>query len=173
MLLKPTDIDPETGLFIRDWWNGETEGNWRTGFIMLAYLSEDEASMRKADEFVKHVLSFQDADGYLGMYSKELRYRRIGDLWTQACLLRGLLAYAELTRSEQVLNAVIRSVDAIVEAYAPGKIALVWDESHDLMIMDVLERAYDLTGDGRYRDFGIRCYETFSRWAVSSPPVGE
>ncbi len=149
----------------KNWWDGETEGNWRAGFIMLAYLSEDPVSMRKADEFVERALSHQGDDGYLGIYSKELRYRRQGDLWTQACLLRGLLAYAELTRGEKVLKAVVRCADAIRDAYAPGKYALICTESHDWMILDVFERLYDVTGDKSYRDFSVHCYETWSQAA--------
>ncbi len=33
------------------WWNGETEGNWRTGFIMLAYLSGNSDAIEQADLF--------------------------------------------------------------------------------------------------------------------------
>ena len=29
------------------WWNGETEGNWRAGFIMMAYLAEDKQAMQR------------------------------------------------------------------------------------------------------------------------------
>lgn len=151
----------------KNWWDGETEGNWRAGFMMLAYLAEDGPSMRKADEFVERVLSHQGDDGYLGIYSRELRYRRQGDLWTQACLLRGLLAYAELTRSEKVFKAVVRCADAIRDAYAPGKHPLLFTESHDWMILDVFERLYDLTGDKSYRDFGVYCYEKWSQAAAA------
>lgn len=165
---KAREIDARENIAPEDeknWWDGETEGNWRAGFMMLAYLSEDAASMRKADEFVQRVLSFQGDDGYLGIYSKELRYRRPGDLWTQACLLRGLLAYAELTRSDRVLKAVIRCADAIRDAYGPGRFALICTEAHDWMILDVFERLYDITGNKNYREFGVYCYEKWSQAA--------
>src|SRR6185437_6242663 len=68
-----------------NWWNGETEGNWRTGHIMMAYLAEDPAAMAEADRYVKHILSSQDADGYLGIFAPDSRYMHSGELWTQAC----------------------------------------------------------------------------------------
>jgi hypothetical protein len=167
------NLHPVRGSNAPGWWNGETEGNWRAGFIMLAFLSKDSEAMRKADAFVEHVLAFQDVDGYLGAYSKELRYRSEGDLWTQACLLRGLLSYAELKRNRTVFNAVARCVDGIVAAHAPGKIPFNWGQSHDLMLVDVLERLYDFTGEPRYREFAIRCYKTWSRASHTSRIPGD
>lgn len=145
------------------WWNGETEGNWRAGFVMLAYLSGEDGYKRKADDWVEHVLSFQDTDGYLGINSPELRYRHAGELWTQACLLRGLLAYAELSRNATVLAAVRRAVDRSIKAYREENAPPPWGQSHDLMISDVLERLYEITGEARYRDFALWLYEGWSK----------
>jgi DUF1680 family protein len=145
------------------WWNGESEGNWRAGFIMLAGLTEDAAAMREADEYVAHILSSQDEDGYLGIFAKEMRFQHAGELWTQACLLRGLLDYAEITGRADVTRAVQRSADLIVSSYGPGRRSLPWGESHDLMIADVMERLTDLTGETKYRDFTLWMYEAWSQ----------
>ncbi|HWB16623.1 MAG TPA: beta-L-arabinofuranosidase domain-containing protein [Vicinamibacterales bacterium] len=145
------------------WWNGESEGNWRAGFIMLAGLTDDEAAMREADAYVAHILSSQDTDGYLGIFAKEMRFQHAGELWTQACLLRGLLDYAELTGRTDVRRAVERAADLIVSTYGPGRRSLPWGESHDLMIADVMERLTDLIGDAKYRDFTLWMYETWSQ----------
>src|ERR1700733_12154848 len=32
-------------VYKNNWWNGETEGNWRAGFIMMAYLTEHRGAM--------------------------------------------------------------------------------------------------------------------------------
>lgn len=151
-----------------NWWNGETEGNWRTGYIMMAYLSEDAQSMKEADEYVRHILASQDADGYLGVFAPDLRYKRQGELWTQACLLRGLLAYAELTSNQDVMRAVIRAADHTVGVLGPGKAPIPWGENHDLMIVDVLERLFDLTGDVKYGDFALWLYRAWSKAQSSS-----
>jgi DUF1680 family protein len=143
-----------------NWWNGETEGNWRSGFIMLAYLAEDKQAMQKADDYVHHILSSQDKDGYLGVFAPDLRFTESGELWTQTCLLRGLLDYSELTGNKQVREAVVRATDCCISAYSSGKTLLPAGAgggdgagSHDLMISDVMERLFDFTGDVKYRDF--------------------
>ena len=148
-----------------NWWNGETEGNWRAGFITLAYLTEDAPTMRKADEYVRHILSSQDKDGYLGVFAPDLRFTKAGELWTQACLFRGLLDYSELTGNRHVTEAVIRALDLDITEYSSGgKTALgagVGGDgaSHDLMISDIAERLYAQTGDPKYRDFTLALYQ--------------
>ncbi len=47
--------------------------------------------MREADEYVSHILSSHDSDGYLGIFATDSRFVHPGKLWTQTCLLRGLL----------------------------------------------------------------------------------
>ena len=138
------------------WWNGETEGNWHCGHFMLACLTRDPRAMKKAKDYADHILAGQDADGYVGIFSPELRYQGRGDLWTQTCLFRGLLAYADATGDERIFRAVRRAVDRTIEGYAGcRKIAFT---QHDVMFCDVLEQLHGRTGDRRYLDFGLRLY---------------
>lgn len=149
-----------------DWWNGETEGNWRAGFIMMSYLSDDPTFMQQADEYVRHILGSQDSDGYLGVFGPKLRFTQQGELWTQACLLRGLLDYAEATGSRDTMRAIVRCADLTIQVYGNGRTAFPWGQNHDLMICDVMERLFQLTGDGKYRDFSLWFYRAWSRNAV-------
>jgi len=158
------------------WWNGETEGNWRTGYIMMAYLSGDSAAQQKAEAYVRHILETQDPDGYIGVYNPQLRYSnspRNGELWTQTCILRGLLAYYELTGKPEALHAVERAVQCSMSKYGPGKMTVFGIRGagsgifHGLMFMDVLEQLFDLTGNPEYRDFGVWMYKDFC--AAASP----
>ncbi len=144
------------------WWNGETEGNWRAGFIMLAYLTGDAGAMHEADEYVRHILASQEENGYLGAFAADSRFKHPGELWTQACLLRGLLDYAELTGNTDVTRAVQRSADLTISVYGSGKTPVPWGENHDLMIVDVMERLFDRTGDAKYRDFSLWFYQAWS-----------
>ena len=159
---KTVAINAGNGRHQPTWWNGETEGNWRAGFMALAALCDDPASLRKAEAFLQRLQASTDDDGYFGVYSKDLKYGHPGDLWTQGCLLRGMLGYAEITRNRAVYDAVVRCVDADLAAYAPGKKKLDLTQSHDLMISDVLERLYDITGDAKYRDFMRSYYEQWN-----------
>jgi hypothetical protein len=161
-----------------NWWNGETEGNWRAGFIMMAYLTEDKQAMQKADDYVRHILSSQDADGYLGVFAPSVRFSKPGELWTQTCLLRGLLDYCELTGNQQVMQAIVRATDLTMGKYGSGKTPFPYNVgtttvggeglSHDIMISDVMERLYDLTGDAKYRDFTLSFYLDVSHTASNA-----
>ena len=151
------------------WWKGETEGNWRSGNTMMSILSGDTDLRAKADTRVAALLATQDPDGYMGIYGPTLRFPAgnidNGELWTQTCILRGLIAYYEATGKPEVLKAVERSVrltmshygEGIKDPYGPGTM------DHNLMYVDVLERLYDLTGDRAYRDFGVYLYRDYSR----------
>jgi hypothetical protein len=138
------------------WWNGETEGNWRCGHFMLACLTGEPEAMKKAQDYADHILAAQGADGYLGIFSPELRYKGHGELWTQTCLFRGLLAYADATGDKKVLAAVKRAVDRTIAGYA-GCRSIAFTQ-HDVMFTDVLEQIHARTGDKRYLDFGLRLY---------------
>ena len=161
-----------------NWWNGETEGNWRAGFIMMAYLTEDKQAMQKADAYVDYILASQGEDGYLGAFAPAIRFSKLGELWTQTCLLRALLDYYELTGNQRVLQAVIRATDLSMSAYGPGKVPFPTNVgnktvggdglSHDIMFSDVMERLFDLTGNKKYRDFTLAFYEDVSRRASNA-----
>ena len=66
------------------WWNSESQSNWRDGYVRSALLLQDPALRRKVDQYVDSILATQDADGYLGIYGQDLRYRHTtenGELW--------------------------------------------------------------------------------------------
>ncbi|MCX6343439.1 MAG: glycoside hydrolase family 127 protein [Armatimonadetes bacterium] len=141
------------------WWNGETEGNWRCGHIMMACLTGEPNAVAKAKAYVEHILAAQDADGYLGIFSPELRYKGNGDLWAQTCLFRGLLAYADATGDEKVWTAVKRAADRTIEGYA--SCLKIEYSQHDAMFTAILEQLYARTGDRKYIDFGLRLYREY------------
>ncbi|MEI8095987.1 MAG: glycoside hydrolase family 125 protein [Spirochaetales bacterium] len=181
--VKSKDVGATTGVDNENsaqflWWNSETQSNWRDGWLRHALLVGGDEGRRQADVYVKRVLATQDADGYLGIYAPDLRYRfsgENGELWAQATLLRGLLAYYELTVEQRVLDAVVRAVKLTREAWPlpksrpfqqPGSFA---GNAHGLMFVDVLDRLADLTGDLSYRDYAVLLYEDYCRSDVSEP----
>ena len=108
------------------WWNGETTGNWLDGLIRTAYLSGDAAAKKQVEGFVTRILAMQEEDGYLGTYPKALRYEqpvtnKNGELWSQTCLFRGLLAYYEFTGRREVLEAVRRASNLMISKYSANK----------------------------------------------------
>jgi hypothetical protein len=150
------------------WWSGEQTGCWLEGYIMAAYLSGNTEAMTRVDALVKQVLSYQEADGYLGVYDRDSRFRRPmdGELWAQTTLFRALLAYVELTGNEEVLAAVQRAVDLSISKYAGQD---CWSnkiprggQPHSMMFVDICEWFYGTTGDAKYLDFAKELYDTYN-----------
>src|ERR1700744_4164265 len=105
------------------WWNSETQGNWRDGFIRSAILSGDTAWIGRARAYVHRILSTKDRDGYIGVYDRDLRYNfdgENGELWAKTTVLRGLLAWYEYTGDAPVLASVERAVAGGMGPYPPG-----------------------------------------------------
>jgi uncharacterized protein len=154
------------------WWNSETQGNWRDGFIRSAILTGDKKMLARAKAYVRRILATQDQDGYLGIYARDLRYRfdgENGELWAKTTLLRGLLAWYDYSRDQPVLIAIEKAVDDVMrhyplEASHPfySKTPDVGGLSHGLMFTDVLESLYRLTGRPAYLDYTLFLYKDFS-----------
>ncbi len=139
----------------------------------MAYLSDDAKAKASVDALVAKILKNQEEDGYLGTYPKGLRYQsplgppNNGELWDQACLFRGLLAYYELTGRKDVLDAVRRAADLTISKY--GRDRPYWGAAiprggppHSLMFVDVCEYLYRLTGDRKYVDFAKFLYDGYN-----------
>jgi hypothetical protein len=154
------------------WWNGETTGVWVDGLIRAAYLSGDAATKKQVDGIVSQILAMQDTDGYIGVYPKAARFEspigsQNGELWTQACLFRGLLAYYELTGRQDVLAAVERATKLVMSNYGPDRpywrvIVGRGGPPHSLMFVDVCEWLYRLTGDKSYVAFAQFMYDGYN-----------
>jgi len=161
------------------WWNSETQSNWWDAYFRHAILLQDTAALERCRAHVAEVLASQDADGYLGIYSPELRYQfsgENGELWAKTTLLRGLLAWYAHSADERVLRAVIRSVENVMlnwpvgasQPFAAGH-GFSGGVAHGLVFTDVLEQVFDLTGDARYREYAHFLYQDFSRQFSSEP----
>ena len=152
------------------WWNSETQGNWRDGFIRSAILTRND--LDKARAYVRDILRTQDEDGYLGIYDRDLRYHfngENGELWAKTTLLRGLLAWYQYSGDATILTSVERAVTDVLVHYPAGashpfysKTPDVGGLSHGLMFTDVLETLYRLTGRTAYLDYALFLYRDFS-----------
>ena len=154
------------------WWNSETQSNWWDGYLRNVLLLDDAEGIEKVKRYVSGVLATQDADGYIGIYDKELRYHfdsENGELWAKASMYRGLLAYYEATKDEKVFDAVRRAVENVMENYpihasSPFSSGTSFNGgvSHGLTFTDVLERMYYHTHDEKYRAYALFLYMDFS-----------
>jgi uncharacterized protein len=154
------------------WWNSETQSNWWDGYIRNAFLLDDQQAIEKVNIYINRILATQDEDGYIGIYDKELRYKftgENGELWSKTTLYRGLLAYYEYTRDENVWNALVRAVDNVMQNYPLNQSQPFFagkdfsgGVAHGLTFTDVLDRMHQLTGDYKYLDYAAFLYQNFS-----------
>lgn len=155
------------------WWNSESQSNWWDGYLRNVLLLDDKQNIAKVRAYVDRILKTQDADGYLGIYTPELRYQfsgENGELWAKATLYRGLLGYYEATGEKKVWKALIRAVDNVMQNY-PIHQSHPFDTgkdynggvAHGLTFTDVLDRMYELTDDKRYLEYASFLYEDYSR----------
>lgn len=154
------------------WWNSETQSNWWDGYIRNALLLNDTKVIEKIRKYIDRILATQDADGYLGIYDKELRYQfnsENGELWSKATLYRGLLAYYEFTNDNKVWNALVKAVDNVMQNYPinqsdPFNVGNSFSGgvAHGLTFTDVLDRMYQLTGNKKYWDYASFLFLNFS-----------
>lgn len=157
------------------WWNSETQSNWWDGYVRHALLVGDELHKQKVERYIERILKSQDQDGYLGIYAPDLRYQakgENGELWAQASLLRVLLGYYEHTQSEDVLNAVVRSVHRTMQAWPIGS-SHPFNVSepyagvgHGLVYTDVLDRLFDYTQDSQYLDYANFLYLNYCQYEL-------
>ncbi len=155
------------------WWNSETQSNWWDGYLRHVLLTGNETQIdERISAYVEDKLETADEDGYIGIYAPDLRYRHTtenGELWAQASLFRGLLAYYEATGEDAVLEAVRKAVGVTMEALPAGESEPfgVTDAfagvGHGLMIVDVLDTLARLTGDDTYLDYAVFLFEDYNR----------
>jgi uncharacterized protein len=155
------------------WWNSETQSNWWDGYIRSAILANDAQHLERIRKYINRILSTQDTDGYLGIYDPELRYKsdnENGELWAKATLLRGMIAWYEYSKEDQVLTAVKKAVGNTMANYPMetahpfySKNPNVGGLSHGLTFTDVLEQLFYITEDPIYLDYALFLYKDFSR----------
>jgi uncharacterized protein len=155
------------------WWDSETRGNWLWGYTMMAYLADLPEHQARVTALLKDLKDSQDDDGYLGIYSPRSRYphdgSENGELWAQGRALLAMLAYFELTGNPTYLQAVQAAADLTLKQYGPGRPYFgrvprrddLTGLTHGLCYVDVVEWLYALTGETRYREFGVWLYEDF------------
>ncbi|MDR0618549.1 MAG: glycoside hydrolase family 127 protein [Bacteroidales bacterium] len=165
------------------WWNSETQSNWWDGYIRNAFLADSPEHIGRVKNYVAHILSTQDKDGYLGIYDSDLRYNfdtangENGELWSKASLYRGLIAYYEFTGDKKVFNAVKRGVDNVLSNWRINESSPFGVKKssaglcHGLVFTDVLDYMYKQTKDEKYLDYGLFLYKDYSSYAFG--PFGE
>ena len=155
------------------WWNSETQSNWWDGYIRNAILLNDTKALQKVKKHINEILATQDADGYLGIYDPELRYKfnsENGELWAKATLYRGLLAYYDYSKDPKVWKSLVKAVNNVMQNYpinasSPFSSGEKFNGgvSHGLTFTDVLDKMYQITKEQKYLDYALFLYLDYSK----------
>ncbi|MEI7885692.1 MAG: beta-L-arabinofuranosidase domain-containing protein [Clostridia bacterium] len=166
------------------WWNSETQGNWLDGLVRTAVMLESEESLKKALFYLTRILNGQTADGYIGIYKPDLRFktgRENGELWAQTTALRALLFYYEYSKDAELFQRIKNAIRLTMQAFPIGNSTpfdLSLDTSlftcgteHGLTYVDLMETMHRLTGEKEYLDYAVFLYAAFNSVKVSNDDV--
>lgn len=104
------------------WFGGTAEGwerapYWLDGAIPLAWLLDDAPMKARITRYVNHIVAHQRADGWFAPYPMDAARQRY-DLWAILLANKALAQYHAATGDARVLEAVLRSLRALVPGLA-------------------------------------------------------
>ncbi len=152
------------------WWRGEQQGYWRDGLLRNALLVDNKEEVKRMKNYVEHIIDCQDEDGYIGIYSEDLRFSNFegnGELWDQARVFHVMLTWYEISENEKVLESVKKAIDRIMQDFNEDKKnpfapPIYGGVAHGLQIVEDIAWVYRLTGEEKYRDYAVWLYKAFS-----------
>ena len=131
-------------------WGAEISGNYWSAYIQYAYTMNDQEMIDKATEWVNEMLKRQREDGYLGTYDEPgANVYEDYNAWGTMCVMRGLIAFYEVTKRQDVLDAIYNCMLWYTR---------VWDADNKTSycghsIIEPMVFVYELTKDKRLLDF--------------------
>ncbi len=134
----------------QDGWGAEISGNYWAGYIQYAYTLNDPEMIAVATDWVNTMMKKQREDGYLGTYYEpDAEIYDDYNAWGTGCVMRGLLAFHEVTGRQDVLDAVHRCMLWFCENWSGNKKTTYAGP----FIIEPMIFTYHLTGDKRLCEF--------------------
>ena len=138
-------------------WQGEFMGTWLDAAVLTAWNTHDNVLRTKIDHMVSQWLETQQADGYLGTYNDDDRWKS-WDIWIHAHDIIGLLSYYHYVGDQAILKAAVRAADCVLSEFGDGKRFVYPTGLHGGMassaILEPMIWLYAETGEQRFLDFG-------------------
>lgn len=156
-------------------WYGEHAGKWLFAAARAAARAGDAALLATVRRVADHLLSLQDADGYLGNYPPPRRFMvkqppkpftwngepawRTWDAWTHAYLILGLIEASRATGDDRYLSAACAIGDLFAGVLGGGIVRITDLGNHfglsATVLIDPACELFFATGDTRYRDLAL------------------
>ncbi len=173
-IMRKPFIDPKVPVseqrWVETWWDGESAGNWWDGLVRLAFVSGDEALIKKSEKWINHLIENQQKadEPYIGVYpEKDSTVNRwgsvIGELWPQSRAYLAMLAYYEATGNQEVLDALVKAADLTISHFHKSRndldsAAIKHINTHALMIVEPMLQLYQITEEEKYLAFSSFIY---------------
>jgi DUF1680 family protein len=147
-------------------WQSEFWGKWFTSAVLAYRYHPDPKLKMILDKAVTGLMQTQTPDGYIGNYAENKRMDQ-WDIWGRKYCMLGLLAYYDLTKDAQSLEAAKKLADHLMQELTSKNALLVKKGNHRGMaassVLEPITLLYNRTKDKRYLDFAeeiVREWET-------------
>ena len=145
----------------RQAWIGEHVGKFLHAATLAWANTQDPKLREKIDRVASELIKTQEADGYLGTYTKDKRFGLYSgadwDVWVHKYNLIGLLTYHQYTGNEAALNSSRKIGDLLLNTFGPGKKSILSAGTHMGMaatsVLEPMVLLYRATGEEKYLDF--------------------
>lgn len=130
-------------------WGAEISGNFWYGEILLAFSLQDEALIKKCENWVNTVLKNQRADGYMGAYQEKDNQWEDFNAWGTNSGMKAMLAFYDATGRQDVLDAVHKCMLWFCENWAGSNKSRYAGS----VLLESMELTYQRVGDERILNF--------------------
>ena len=135
-------------------WRCEYWGKMMRGACLTYLYNGDDALYAVLEETVRDLLTAQRPDGRFSTYSASAQLNG-WDVWGRKYVLTASLHFYRICKDEalkkQLLNAMCRHADALIDMVGEGKISIVhtsnsWGGVNSATILDAMVDLYNVTG---------------------------
>lgn len=140
------------------WWQWEQTAYLADGIARLGIFLDDRDLLSETAQNVQYTVSTARGDGLLGpslsggwcVFGEKSNSRRYANLWPSSIFSRALLAYYWHTRDGDVLRALERHCEAASTRPL---------QYRDLSVIETMSALYRITGDAKWRDMAVKCWD--------------
>ena len=149
--------DPEGNSLFKCMWHGEFPGKILTGMAQTYRASRNPKTLAAGNKMVQMFKSVQGTDGYLGPWSKLVRFngdKNKWDTWGQYHCIYGLYEWYKITGNKDALDIALNAAECIFKYFIDGNQTFAsqnWAECN-FAISHAFAILYQETGKKKYLD---------------------
>ena len=137
-------------------WQTEFWGKWMLGAVDMYRYTHSRELYDKMKASVDEIIATQQPDGYIGNYAPEHRLKE-WDVWGRKYVVRGLLAWYDISGDKDALKAARKETDCLIEELKEKNKKIVETGNYRGMasasILNAVVKLYQATDDEKYLDY--------------------